>query len=168
MCEQQWWYLLSEECIYCYLEGDGYFYLVWKTGWQIFVWCFIYGGLVEEEDILTYHQHATVHWSSDSILQLTGYLDLEPDHILLDRIPHSLLAQWIQHCLKGKQWAVERFASQDNGETVAEVIHQAQTIAMCDGSYKDSFVPLHMSWRILPTSTNQLIAVNLVPGITTN
>ena len=111
------------------------------------------------DDVLTHHQQAMVHWSSNSILQLMGYSDLEPDHILPNQILHSTLAQQIQHCPEGKQWAVERFAVMDEVEKNVEVISQAQAIVVCNGSYKDDFgTPAYVLECNI--STNQLI----VPG----
>ena len=49
----------------------------------------------------------------------------------------------------GTQWAVDRFASQDNGETILEAICQEQAIAVSDGSYEDVLVLLCMSWKVV-------------------
>jgi L-aminopeptidase/D-esterase-like protein len=63
------------------------------------------------------------------------------------------------------RWAVNRYASQDDGETIAGAISRAQAIAVCDGSYKDGF---GTAAYVLEgdTSLNRLVAVNVVPGFT--
>ena len=51
----QWWYSLSEERIYCCLDGEWHYYLVQQTGRQTRLWQFIYGGPVEAEDVAIRH-----------------------------------------------------------------------------------------------------------------
>ena len=65
----------------------------------------------------------------------------------------------------GLRWAVDRYASPDNGTTITEAIHQSQAIAVCDGSYKEGF---GTAAYVLEGSTshNRLVAVNVVPGLT--
>ena len=63
------------------------------------------------------------------------------------------------------RWAVHRYAAQDDGETIAGAISQAQAIAVCDGSYKDGFGTAAYVLES-DTSLNHLVAVKTVPGFT--
>jgi hypothetical protein len=45
---------------------------------------FIYGGLVDEDEVPEQRCRATVRWTGDGILQLMGYSDLETDYDELD------------------------------------------------------------------------------------
>ena len=126
---------------------------------------FIYSSTVDAEDVPTHHQCATVCWSGDGILQLTGYSKLEAGHNLPESPAHLTFAQWLQQCPMGLRWAVDRYASSDNGITIVEAIRQSQAIVVCDGSYKDGF---GTAVYVLEgsTSLNRLVAVNVVPGFT--
>ena len=60
---------------------------------------------------------------------------------------------------------MDRYASSDDGITIAEAIRQSQAIAVCDGSYKEGY---GTAASVLEGSTshNCLVAVNVVPGLT--
>ena len=87
------------------------------------------------------------------------------EHTLSASTPPLTFTQWIQQCPEGMRWAVNRYASLDNGETIAGAIRRSQAIAVCDGSYKDGF---GTAAYVLEgdTSLHCLVAVNLVPGFT--
>jgi hypothetical protein len=61
------------------------------------------------------------------------------------------------------KWAVQRFATQDEGQNVATAIRSGHAIAVCDGSYKDSFGTAAFVLEGA-TSANRVVAVHIVPG----
>lgn len=61
------------------------------------------------------------------------------------------------------RWTVERYAVSDKGKTLARVICLGQAIAVCDGSYKDSFGTAAYVIEGA-TSMNQLIAMLVALG----
>jgi hypothetical protein len=93
----QWWYVLREERIYRYLEGRWHFYSVQRVGQQTRSRRFIYGGLVDEDEVPERRHRATVRWTGDGILQLTGYSDLETDYDEPDQLSTGTLESLISN-----------------------------------------------------------------------
>jgi hypothetical protein len=160
----QWWYVLQEERIYRYLEARWHFYSVQRVGQRTRSRRFIYGGLVDEADVSERRRRATVRWTGDGILQLTGYSDLETDYDESNPLSTGTLESCISNGDEGWRWAVERFAVADGGRTLAEAIHQGRAIAVSDGSYKDDF---GTAAYVLEgeTASNRIVCALATPGI---
>jgi hypothetical protein len=125
---------------------------------------FIYGGLVDEDDMSERRCRATVRWTGDGILQLTGYSDLETNYDESNQLSTGTLESRISNGDEGWRWAVERFAVTDGGRTLAEAIRQGQAIAVSDGSYKDDF---GTAAYVLEgkTAANRIVCALASPGI---
>jgi hypothetical protein len=162
--EWQWWYSLQEERIYRHLQEIWHFYSVRRMGRQTRMRRFIYGGTVELDDLPARLRRATVQWSGNGILQLTGYSEVEPSLHLPDQQGTPTMAQRISNSGVGMRWAVEHSVVLDDGATLAEAIRRGHAIAVCDGSYKDMYGTAAYVLEGV-TSVNRIVAVVVVPGM---
>jgi hypothetical protein len=161
--EWQWWYVLQEERVYRILDGNWQFYSVWRTGQRTRQRRFIYGGTIENEEVPRRRRRATVREYGENMVQLTGYSENETIRDEEEQSVPLTLAQRIQACPDNIRWAVERFAVEDGGRTIAEAIRQRKAVAVSDGSYKDEF---GTAAYVLEgaNSENRLVGVLVSPG----
>ena len=87
----------------------------------------------------------------------------KPDKSIIEPNGAQTLSQRISTSPADIKWAVQRFATQDEGQTVATAIRHGHAIAVSDGSYKDSFGTTAFVLEG-ETSANRVVAVNIVLG----